>query len=360
MDLSSSDKKEDAAIRNASWSRDNTGAMFMIESIEFKNFKVLRDTVLPLGRFTLIVGPNGSGKSTALQAFGTIRDFGAHSFSTLASAGVQPSPYAAVSIRLRWGEPYNLFCEGSWTPTSSQPIKWGSDNGTSLREKAQTEFQAITTYALDPNKIMSPVELLPKMQLNPAGDNLAGILDQLQDTDPERFETINRELQRMLPEFDRILFTTPAKGTKAFALRTALGKHRIPARDLSQGTLLAVALLTIAFASNEPTLIGLEEPDRGIHPRLLRDLRDAIYRLCYPEQFGETRPPVQVVATTQSPYFLDLFTEHPEEIVIAEKMGLEAKFHRLLDRPDMPEILGDAPLGEVWYSGVLGGMPARS
>ena len=39
----------------------------MIESVQFKNFKALRDATLPLGRFTLIVGPNGSGKSTALQ-----------------------------------------------------------------------------------------------------------------------------------------------------------------------------------------------------------------------------------------------------------------------------------------------------
>jgi AAA15 family ATPase/GTPase len=40
----------------------------MIESVHFRNFKALRDTTLPLGRFTLIVGPNASGKSTALQA----------------------------------------------------------------------------------------------------------------------------------------------------------------------------------------------------------------------------------------------------------------------------------------------------
>jgi len=32
----------------------------MIELMQFRNFKVLRDTQLPLGRFTLIVGPNGS------------------------------------------------------------------------------------------------------------------------------------------------------------------------------------------------------------------------------------------------------------------------------------------------------------
>ncbi|MBL8203313.1 MAG: AAA family ATPase, partial [Blastocatellia bacterium] len=58
----------------------------MIESIEFKNFKALRDTTLPLGRFTLIVGPNGSGKSTAMQALeiaGGGRIFEPHRYITV-------------------------------------------------------------------------------------------------------------------------------------------------------------------------------------------------------------------------------------------------------------------------------------
>ncbi|MCX8090561.1 MAG: AAA family ATPase, partial [Verrucomicrobiae bacterium] len=40
----------------------------MIDWLHFKNVKALRDTRLPLSRFTLIVGANGSGKSTVLQA----------------------------------------------------------------------------------------------------------------------------------------------------------------------------------------------------------------------------------------------------------------------------------------------------
>ena len=100
--------------------------------------------------------------------------------------------------------------------------------------------------------------------------------------------------------------------SEQFRLRTAdNGGHSIPASDLSHGTLLALAMLTLAYLPNPPSLIGLEEPDRGIHPRLLRDIRDALYRLAYPESFGESRPPVQVIATTQLPHFLDQFSDHP-------------------------------------------------
>jgi AAA15 family ATPase/GTPase len=79
--------------------------------------------------------------------------------------------------------------------------------------------------------------------------------------------------------------------------------------------------------------------------------------LAYPEGSNEKRDAVQVITTTHNPYFLDLFRDHPDEIVIAEKVGLDAKFSRLSDRADLEEILGDAPLSEVWYSGVLGGVP---
>ena len=111
------------------------------------------------------------------------------------------------------------------------------------------------------------------------------------------------------------------------------------------------------YLPDPPAIVGLEEPDRGIHPRLLRDVRDAMYRLAYPESVGEKRDPVQVIATTHSPYMLDLFRDHPEEIVIADKVEDNVRFQRLSDLPNIEEILRDSQLGDVWYTGILGGVP---
>jgi hypothetical protein len=69
---------------------------------------------------------------------------------------------------------------------------------------------------------------------------------------------------------------------------------------------------------------------------------------------------VQVLVTTHSPYLLDLYRDHPEEIVLAKKVGLNVQFERLSERPHFAEILGDAPLSEVWYSGILGGVPSET
>src|SRR6266571_1406510 len=77
----------------------------MIESIQFRNFKALRDTVLPLGRLTLIVGANGSGKSTAMQALETVKGPGPVDLSKTLTIGSARTDH--VEVVLNWGAPYN-------------------------------------------------------------------------------------------------------------------------------------------------------------------------------------------------------------------------------------------------------------
>ncbi len=335
----------------------------MIESVTFKNFKVLRDTTLPLGRFTLIVGPNGSGKSTALQGLDFARSGGGGGIEQVASAGLQLKQNSLVEVLVAWdGSDEYAITRRRWHRGGTN-ISYGSrtsGNLTDERERILTRrLQRTRVFSLDARALARAVKLVPQMELGPNGSGLAVVLDRLRDQAPERFEALNVELRRWLPEFDRVLFDTLEDGHRVVNLRTHAKDHSIGASDLSQGTLLALAMLTLAYLPDPPPLICFEEPDRGIHPRLLRDVRDALYRLAYPENCEETRAPVQVIATTHSPYMLDLFRDHPEEIVIANKSGLEASFQRLSDHPDIDEILQDAPLGDVWYSGILGGVPAE-
>ncbi len=334
----------------------------MIESVRFRNFKVLRDTMLPLGRFTLIVGPNGSGKSTAIQALQAVSQR-VH-FADIVAAGTPPVEF--VEVTLRWKAPWaGVTMKMIWRAANKRPdISYEDISGSSLStgpisQELGAHLSRLRLYSLNADSIAAPGNLVPKVELSREGGYLAVVLDRLRDAAPERFEALNQELEQLLPEFDRILFDTPGEGQRSFLLRLRLGHFAIPAKDLSQGTLLALAILALAYLPDPASVVCLEEPDRGIHPRLLRDVRDALYRLSHPENFGENRPPVQVIATTHSPYFLDLFRDHPEEIVIAQKVGNEARFERLSDRSDIEEILLDAPLGEVWYSGILGGVPSR-
>jgi predicted ATPase len=332
----------------------------MIQSLQFKNYRVLRDAELPLGPFTLLVGPNGSGKSTVLHALRSLRtlaesnDVGFGAVTSVVNTEGYTSLIVAFSESFEQIESSVRWQRDTITIWDGRPVGITQGRNHDLR----TFLHRIRTYTFDEKAIIKPVHLTPQIELNEDGGNLAGVLDRLRDHAPEKFEAYNREVAALAPEFDRVLFDTPQNGFRGFMLRTKVGHHAIPARDLSQGTVLALALLALTHLETPPSMICIEEPDRGIHPRLYREIRDALYRLSYPEQFGLDRPPVQVLITSHSPYMLDLHRDHPEEVVIAEKVGSEGTFSRLADREDLEDLLSEATLGEIWYSGVLGGVPA--
>jgi predicted ATPase len=237
---------------------------------------------------------------------------------------------------------------------------WAGDAGGSkpIPEEVGEWLKRVRMFSFNAHAIGQPVQLQPGAELGENGAHLAGVLTQLQDRFPERFDALNAELARWMPEFDRVLFDTPLPGQRSFLLRTRAGKHPIPAGNLSDGTLFVLCLLTLTSLPAPPSMVCLEEPDHGVHPRLLRHVHDAMMRLSNPEQFGDDRKPVQVVATTHSPYLLDLFRDHPEDVVLANKEEGSATFRRLVDLPHYADILHDAQLSDAWYSGVLGGVPA--
>lgn len=326
----------------------------MITQLKFQNFRILQDATLPLGRVTVIIGPNGSGKSTALNGlrlFSSRQQVHSESWRSVGASAVTPD----VQIIAESSAPSETASYPF--PTQPRPGIFQQANLAPGNSQIRRVLALARIFAFESAAIASPAALERTLELNADGGKLPSLLTTLQDQFPERFESLNEELSRWMPEFDRIVLDTLPNNQRVFMLRTKLGKHRIPAQNLSQGNLLSTAVLSLSHLPSPPTVLGLEEVDRGIHPRLLRDVQDAVMRLAYPENFGDDREPVQVIMTTHSPYFVDLFRDHPEDIVIAEKDGLTASFKRLVDLPNVEEILRDSPLGEAWFSGILGGVP---
>jgi predicted ATPase len=348
----------------------------MLKSIEFKNYKALRQTTLPLAPFTLLLGPNGSGKTSVLQA---LQILGALSVpqqlrQPKVPLGISSEFRAARSVAIKdTQDDLSITLNGEWgsasvaaifrvTPEGQVTLECIDPKDTSpvKPQAALSWIRGVRTFALEATAIAQPAPIDPQATLKSDGTGLPAVLDNLKDNYPERYNALLGEICRWLPEYDNILYDVHSTNRgKSIAMRTRRGGHRISAKDLSQGTLVGLALLTLAYLPDPPSLVGLEEIDRGLHPRLLRHVQDALYRLSYPQSCGETRPPIQVIATTHSPYLLDLYREHPDEVVLAQKSGLDVTMRRLADIEHFEEILGDAPLSDVWYSGVLGGVPQQ-
>ncbi len=334
----------------------------MIASVAFQNFKALRSARIGLLPFNLVIGPNGSGKSSLIQALLRLRTLAR---LPLAEAGAERERMPdAAEISFNFSPPHDgleatLGCVSDKVCDLLQvaplPRGEGADDWPGLREK----ILGMRAYALDHEAIGTPVYPVSSDELAPDGGNLAARLAALRERAPEAFAALRAELLRLFPEYDDLV---PQPGRGSFALRLADAEESslVAPSDLSQGTLYALALLALAFDPAPPAVVCVEELDRGIHPRLLREVRDILYRLSYPADHGLDRPPTQVIATTHSPLLLDLFRDHPEEVVIAEKSGRAATFTRLSERVDLDRLLAEGGgLGDLWYSGILGGVPSE-
>src|SRR3989442_5295435 len=214
----------------------------MIKAIRFQNYKVLRDTTLPLGSFTLLIGPNGSGKSTAISAIRNAPRLELRvSSDLLASAGATSQE---VTLTLQWGPPLDgVVFTARWGPQGPMSAQVSGARSSEIQQAILNDLNRARVYSFEAGQLAAVVQPQPSMTLGERGEGLAGVLDRLRDQHPERFEALNAELSRWLPEFDSVLFDTVQPGGKAIFLRTRPAKHRFPAWNLSQGTLLALGIL---------------------------------------------------------------------------------------------------------------------
>jgi len=331
----------------------------VIASVQFKHFKALRATSLRLESFNLLIGPTGSGKTSLVQALLQLRALARQQISGPRAARAKES---TPEIVCRFASPdddieAHLSCRSGVICDLLQVLHPPTDDARRRWEALRARLGGIRAYLFDHYAMGEPVARTESSELASNGRNLAAVLAALREQQPATFARLEAEFRRALPDYAAIETQAVGEGNLALGLRLAENGELVTAENASQGALYALAILTLSFAPRPPPLLCLEEADRGVHPRLLREVRDALYRLSYPASFGESREAVQIVATTHSPFLLDLFRDHPEEIVIANKRGRSATFERLSDRPDVKEILSEGSLGDLWFSGILGGVP---
>lgn len=334
----------------------------MLSAVHFRNFKALRSAAVRLAPCNLLIGPSGSGKTSLIQALLRLRTLAA--LPVVKADELPDRTPDGPQVQFHFEPPFNdvrvtLGCQADelvcnllvvdHAPGLPGAAQWG---------EVRTRLQSIRAYLFDHYAMAIPAKRTEGAELASNGGNLAAVLAQRKEHHPAAFAALVAEFCRIMPEFAGLEF---ADAGGRVELRAALigSTDLVAAENLSQGTLYLLGLLTLAHDPQPPGIVCIEEADRGVHPRMLREVRDALYRLSYPADAGETRAPVQVIATTHSPYLLDLFRDHPEEVILAHKQGNAATFERLSERADILEMMKEANLGDLWYSGALGGVPAE-
>lgn len=202
-------------------------------------------------------------------------------------------------------------------------------------------------------------------RLEDDGEGLASVLSYLAGAEPEALEAIRRDLAAVVPEVrairtrlvrierklrqaltvgDQVVypsFDEPVMGHR-FSLDMGAGRV-VPADLLSEGTVLALGLLTALHHPDAPRLVLMDDVDGALHTtaqvELVRCLRS----------IQTSRPDVQIVCTSHSPDLLDHVSLEEVRVMVLDSEG-HARCRRLSDHPEAAKWHKMLRTGEFWSS----------
>jgi predicted ATPase len=197
------------------------------------------------------------------------------------------------------------------------------------------------SYLTAENTRGSP-EAGPQERLSATGDNLPNVIQYLKEQHEDRLDQILRTLSRRVPQLEKVDAELMADGRLLLQIKDAPFERPILAKFASDGTLKMLGYLTVLYDPDPPQLIGIEEPENHLHPRLLPELA---------EECREASARTQLMVTTHSPFFVNGL--RPEElwVLYRDKSGYtQAK--QAAKMKGIKEFMNEgALLGHLWTEG---------
>ena len=372
-----------------------------ISKVVLENFKSHARTEIPLRPLTVLVGPNSVGKTSVLEAIERVIEAGTpgrwSSFRELESAALRRGAHrCAVTLFEESADPKKLWLSvdqvGAVITMTKLSVGWEQGGRTADRsfpaskvwrpdaEMAtvmQTMVGSCIQLRLEAEALAAPSTIMvgeSTTTLSPNGRGLAGVLSLLQLFHPARFIAVVESVRKIVPSLRGIRI----QPTKFQETRTIYDDHGeseertisvdgaelrfdfvgaadIPAHAVSEGTLIALGVLTAAHQDGERRLILLDDIERALHPRAQRELIRML------RQIIADNPQLQIIATSHSPYLVDEFA--PEEVIVfALRTDGTSAARPLSEHPRVKQALEVLTTGEflaaeeeAWVTGESGG-----
>ncbi|MDX2256055.1 MAG: ATP-binding protein [Pseudanabaenaceae cyanobacterium bins.39] len=325
----------------------------VLKSAHIKNFKSLGDVNLNFKSLTIIVGANSSGKSCCLESLNLLKtivkvgkappswyleddirigeessgitlqvfisDVKDADYSVnlalrgnleenfiIASENLTISKTKVINISKGKGEVRDENNKGRQpyqsTPDTVALSSTGSFGVKPVTKNVSNFIKQWEFYDLDPDVIKSYETRGFKnetrdnlIRLDSFGHQLQGLLQHwASDSNDQLFKDVSDEIQQCL-NID--LISGHHKGKQVIKIKEKNGLE-IPFSNLSDGTLRMIGYCSLLYSPDIPSLIAIEEPERNLHPGILKDLASILKRLSQK---------TQVVITTHSSQLLDCF-----------------------------------------------------
>lgn len=366
-----------------------------IEAIRIKGFRSLADVTLThLPDATVMIGANGSGKSNFMRFFdllswmlrsrklqefvqrqGGANDqlFGGSERNSVIEAGIKMRTdkglneyhftlaYAHPDRFVFTDEKFRFSQEGRGTEAAWKHLESPHSEAKILEKRhvdqtAKVIVSLLNTCAVyqfhntsDVSNFNKTWEAQDNNFLRSDGGNLAAVLYRLEQEDIRRYELICRQINRILPVFDRFAIEE-SNGRVSLRWKAKSVDRTFGAHLTSDGSLRFFALVTLL--NLPPHMLGgvllLDEPELGLHPAAVNLIASMVKSLAQERQ---------VIVATQSPLFVDSFDL--EEILVLELQEGRTQFHELARGDYHNWLEGDNSFtpGELWQKNLLGGRP---
>jgi len=363
----------------------------MLDKVQFQNFKILKDVTCDLGQFTVIVGPNASGKTSLLEGMHYLSHLiprhsvddienlflGSTWFDMLHSGdGVDAMVLAGFSdgdqvdfkaSTLQGNVDRQRLGDSGWNggligktkdsiEISFEPLQDGN--------KAAKSINSLAFLHLEASQLAKPSyseHENPRVEYSGAG--LATVIANMKLGAEEDFESLKTMIRRIVPQLENIRIvkrrtTTYRKEivsirnenitTRApqVVMKDSLvfdftNRKGVPANNLSEGTLLALGLLTVLHSPARPRVILLDDIEKGLHPKAQKNLVEMLREILI------RQPDLQIIATSHSPYFLDFLDFDEVRLMTVGDNGYSV-CGRLEDHPKFEKWKDELAPGEMW------------
>jgi predicted ATPase len=384
----------------------------MITRLRVKNYLSLRDVDIVLGKRNVLVGPNMSGKTNLIDCLKFLTNMVSSGlnkafldrggFSEVVWKGgvesrisvqvtiedreaapelvkiydyelsVVGSPTGLISVErerleIRVGDQVSTLIDlenghGRVTHLDGGPAFEPPGPGRSALEFAVPGWEGTSVrdfmtawrfYRLIPSQMRQSNLAVGQQFLNEDGSNFSSWFMTLQTGYPDAFRLIKQAATDVLPDIEEILIPPTQFATTHMLTRERPLKRPVSIWRMSDGELMFLAWLSLILAPDDfgAPLFCAEEPENHLHPRLLETLVEL-----HTQRQHELSPhAAQVILTTHSPYLVDRM--NLADLIVVERKKGATHYTRPASKSHLKELLEreELGLGELWYSGALGG-----
>jgi predicted ATPase len=304
----------------------------MLRRVDFANFRCLRDVSIHLAPLTVFVGANASGKSTVLEGL---------------VAGRQLNPRDTFRQDAQLATRRTIVVDDDRIEETSRT--WVG------RPSATVSPYTYQILRLDVDQMRQPNTLKAETKLSPNGNNLTNVFSSL--TRKQQI-ALGRDLCKLVPVISDVETRPVGQGTHHLLFQDAYCENVwYTASEVSEGTMLMLAFLLLQYQQGSPDMLGIEEPERGLHPYLLGKLISFLRDLGH-GRVGPRR--VQIVLATHSAELLEhlqpeevrFFSRSPEDgsVIVEEAPTTSPEWEQAFREYQQS-------MGSLWLSGGMGGVP---